>query len=100
MDFNDCDYHVHQSRAFATTRSFELFFKVLDVQGVTFLKPTLKPGDCFRVTQDLFGSVEIHPAKPKPAFGRSKTTSQNVIESVEIVSPFKSGNYAPLLVGS
>jgi hypothetical protein len=73
---------------------FELLFNEAVIQRVTFLKPTLKPADCFRVAQDLLGPQEIYPAKPKPTFGRSQTASENVIQSVEIVSPFISGNYA------
>ena len=93
MNSNDFDYGVRESRTFATTGSLKLLFNEFDVQWVTLLNPTLEPADCFRVTQGLFGSLEIHPPKPKPALRRSKTASENVKQSIEIVSPVESGNY-------
>ena len=94
MAFDDLDNHVGQSRTFSTTGFFEFLFNVILIPLVTRMEPMLKPADCFGVTQNLLGPLEIQPAKSKPAFERSKIASQNVIESVEILSPFNSWNHA------
>ena len=93
MGLDDSKDYVRHGRAFATPRTLEFFVNEFDILRVASPKLVLEPPDCLRVPQGLPRLLEVHPAKREPTFGCSKSASQDIVESIEIASPFGSGNY-------
>jgi len=88
-NFND---YLRHGWAFAADGCFDFLFNEPDIVGVAVLNLLLKPAHGFRVSQSLAGALKVQPANPKSSFGCSETSSENVVESIEISSPSSSGD--------
>ena len=68
-------------------RRFYLSLDEFDIVRVAELNFVLKPLDSPAVSQSIAGPLKIYPAKPESHCGRTKTSSEDIVESIEISAP-------------
>ena len=87
MNPDDLDEPVENGLTPMFLRLADSLLHRFTVQWVASLKTVVKLANCFVVSKTLSRECGVTPTNRKTIVGRAETTTENIIESVEVASP-------------